>query len=253
LIVRQEQIDYLDEARWPHFETYMVAHLRDFSPLHSKSLGEAGIRRLIQAGVQRALAHGFSHRASVKLYIETMILLGADFDTDPQYPGAKAALDEPMPAEMDRADCLHAWLTDLLDKVGGPDRRFAKEALRRARDIPFQPIPVSSPNFMSEIIAQIKRTHPEKFGYVGEPAIRNLILRAQEEAQKYFVATDGGVCLFAGLMFAVGHGFVSDPKYPWILNTLSNAAITDPAKRVERLYSKTMTYLDQVLEHLRDQ
>jgi hypothetical protein len=249
--IRKEQLEAIEEVRLPEFEDYMVEHLANASPLHSKSLGEKGIRTLIRAGMQRAREHGFTQRGPVKFYIETTILLGIDFDTDPQYPQAAEILDDPsIPDQTDRADRVHAWLMEFLDAAGGPDRQYARRALQRARQIPHEPIPVSSPTFDSQIIERMRETHPEKVDYLGEPVLRRLIRRAIKEAKKYGVANDAGVCLFVGLMFAVGHGFVGDPKYPWIAKTLTNGAVTDPDKRVERLYSKTMVYLDQVLQHL---
>ena len=183
-----------------------------------------------------------------------MILLGVDFDTDPQYPWAGDILrDASVPNQTERADRLHAWLMELLAAAGGPNREYAKQALHRARTIPLEPIPVSSPNFEDEIIRRMKENHPEKVNYLGEAVLRGLIPRAVAETKRYSVYSDAGVCLFIGLMYAVGHGFVNDPKYPWIANTLTNPAITDSGKRVERLYAKTMTYLDRVLRHLETQ
>jgi hypothetical protein len=254
LLIRKQQIEVFEEARSPEFDDYMVAHLKDFTPLHLASLGEVGIRKLINVGMERAKKFGFTCRGPVKFYIETMILLGLDFDTDPQYPWAGNILrDASLPDQTERADRLHAWLMGLLDAAAGPTRECAKAALIRARKIPLDPVPVSSANFEDEIIRRMKENHPEKVNYLGETTLRDLIPRAIDEAKKYSVFTDAGVCLFIGLMFAVGHGFARDPKYPWIENTLTNPAITDPHRRVERLYSKTMTYLDHVLQHLKTQ
>ncbi len=56
---------------------------------------------------------------------------------------------------------------------------------------------------------------------------------------------------FATPLFpAVGHGMARDPHVPWIAKTLNNAAIEDPNKRAERLHSKAMTYLDEILASL---
>jgi hypothetical protein len=254
LLIRKQQIEVFEEARSPDFDDYMVAHLKDFTPLHSASLGESGIRKLISVGMERARKYRFTWRGPVKFYIEAMILLGIDFDTDPQYPWPGKILgDASIPDQTKRADQVHAWLMELLDAAGGPNREYAKQALHRARKIPLEPIPVSSGNFEDAIIRRMKENHPEKANYLGEAVLRGLIPRAIEETKKYSVSTDAGVCLFIGLMFAVGHGFANDPKYPWIANTLTNPAIADSDKRVERLYSKTMTYLDHVLQHLQVQ
>jgi hypothetical protein len=201
--------------------------------------------------MERAKKHGFTQRNTVGFYLETNILLGIDFDTDPQYPWAGEILRDPTtPDQVQRADRLHAWLIDLLDAAGGPDRKYAREALYRARQIPFQATSTNNPRFEEQAIRSMHQTHPEKAEYLGDTALRGLIPRAFEEARTYGVSTDAGVCMFLGLMFAVGHGFTRDPKYPWAANTLNNGAISDADKRVERLYSKTMTYLDHVLEHV---
>jgi hypothetical protein len=254
LLIRKQQIEAFERVRSPDFDDYMVAHLKDFTPLHWASIGEAGIRKLITTGIEGARKYDFTWRGPVKFYIETMILLGVDFDSDPQYPlPGKILRDASIPDQTERADRVHAWLMELLDAAGGPDREYAKQALRRARKIPLEPIAVSSANFADEIIHRMNENHPEKVSYLGEAVLRNLIPRAMEETKKYFVSTDAGVCLFIGLMFAIGHGFAHDPKYPWIANTLTNPTIVNQGTRVERLYSKTMTYLDHVLQHLERQ
>ena len=250
MFIRKAQLRAFEDTRLPEFETFTVSHLATFSPLHSASLGDLGIRALIRAGIDRAAKHGFTFRWTVNFYIECMILLGADFDTDPQYPCAgKILRDRAVPDQTERADLLHAWLMQLLEEAAGPNRDYAKRALIRARRIPFQPIPVSAANFTEESLRRMRENHPEKVACLGERVLEGLIPRALAEAEKYSIATDAGVCLLLGLMFAVGHGAVRDPKYPWVEHTLTNAVISDPNRRVERLYSKTMTYLDHVLEH----
>jgi hypothetical protein len=254
LKIRAQQIEVFEEVNTPEFEDFMVEHLKTFSPLHSEALGEKGIRKLIRMGVERAKKHGFTRRGPAKFYIETMILLGCAFDTDPQYPWTGRLLGAPkVHDQTERADSLHGKLIEFLDVVGGPNRIYAKQALKRARQMPLNALPVSSNTFEAEIIRRMRENNPEKVVYIGEDALRGLILRAKEEALRYSVSTDGGICLFIGLMFSVGHGFACDPKYPWVANTLTNTGITDSNARVERLYSKTMTYLDHVLQHFERQ
>ena len=251
MIIRKQQLQSLEEVRSPAFDDFMVNHLRDFTPLHWQSLGEAGIRNLITAGIQHAKAHGLTHRGPVRFYIESIVLLGIDFDTDPQYPEPRRILQDPqLRDQTQRADRLHGWIIDLLEMVGGPDRQYAQQALCRARAIPFQPLTRFDPKFEGEILRRMAEMHPEKVAYLGDEAVLGLIPRAVEEANRFSVATDAGICLFLGLMYAVGHGVARDPKYPWVLRTLTNPAISDADRRVERLYSKTMTYLDHVLSNL---
>jgi hypothetical protein len=55
---------------------------------------------------------------------------------------------------------------------------------------------------------------------------------------------------FSYEVFAQSHGFATDPQLPWVSATLNNPVVSDPNKRIERLYSKTMTYLRHVLTSL---
>jgi len=249
--ITSQQMEAYEAARLPEFEDLMVSHLERYSPLHFKALGEEGIRKLIQAGMERAKKHEFTRRGPVRFYIETTILLGIDFDTDPQYPQIAAILaDKSISDEVERADRIHAWLTKYLAVVGGSDRQLAKDALKRARKMPYEGIPLSSPTLERDLLQRMKDNHPEKVEFLGEAPLKRLISRAIDEARQQRVHTDTGVALFLALMFAVGHGFAGDPKYPWIKSTLGNALLTSADKRVERLYSKVMTYLDNVLKHL---
>jgi hypothetical protein len=109
---------------------------------------------------------------------------------------------------------------------------------------------VSGGDFASAMLRGFHTLYPQKYEYVGEPPLRTLIERGRELASRYAVSTETGVVLFVALMFALGHGFATDPLFPWVSGTLHNPAIVDPDKRVERLYSKMMTYLDHVLTYL---
>jgi hypothetical protein len=64
------------------FEDWMTGHLKTFFPRQCDALGEAGIREIIQYGRKRASQHGFRTTSDVCKYIDLMIVLGRDFDTD---------------------------------------------------------------------------------------------------------------------------------------------------------------------------
>ncbi len=251
MIVNDAQLAALEEIDPGAFEDYMAVHLVEFSPPHAQALGEPGLRALVREGVAKAARHGWTRRGPVKFHIELMLLLGFEFDADPQYPAVAAILQDPAGGDqVERADRIHAWVTDLIERVAGPDGSLTTRSLRRAVAMPFEPVAADSDGFEATMIERMRAIHPEKVAFVGEPALRALIARAGEEAARYDVATDAGVCLFVGLTFAMGRGVARDPKYPWVAGTLTNPAIVDRDRRVERLHSKAMTYLVHVLRNL---
>lgn len=251
MIIRKQQMQVFEETRLPQFEDYMVEHLKDFSPLFSESLGNAGMRSVIQAGMKRAAMHGFTFWGPVRLYIETTILLGIDFATDPQYPWATEILGNiRIPDQTQRAGQLYEELTAFLDAVRGPDGAYSNRAIRVLRVIPLETGSATTPAFVDSMLTRMREVHPEKVNYVGEQALGTLIARAIEEGGVLSISTGAGVSLLLGLMFVIGHGCVSDPKFPWIASTLCSSVSRDPSELVQRLYAKSVTYLDHVLANI---
>jgi hypothetical protein len=244
-------MEALQQTALRNFEDEMVEHVRQFTPRRSEVLGEAGVRQVIQLAMSRAKEYGFTNRGPVRLYIDLVFMFGCDFDTDPQLPWAQAILTDPeLPDQLSRAEQLHAQSIQYVEAVAGPNYQYAKEAFRRARRVRYEDLAAPVSDLQSAALAGMKAIHPEKCAYVGEPALRTLVYKGVEMARSHSVSTLAGARLFINLMFALGHGFATDPQYPWISNTLYNSAVSDPDKRAERLYAKTMVYLDHVLANL---
>jgi len=251
LIIRDEQIKVLGDSLVRSFENEMSRHLREFSPGHCQVIGEADLREVIRRGINRASKYGFTHRGPVRLYIDLTFMFGSDFDTDLLLSWAAEILKSGGTADqMDRAERLHAKTLEFSNATAGPKHEYAMEAFRRVRSVRYEDLTLPPGDFESGCLVRLRAGYPRKFDYVGEPAVREMIREAVGKAGSYSISTESGVLLFMTLMFAIGHGFAEDPLFPWISGTLGNGAISDPNKRAERLYSKTMTYLAQVIDNL---
>ncbi len=92
LVIRQAQIDTMLGTKQPDFEAGMVRHLRKHfaEPLAAKSDGELG--ELVRRGIERARGHGADHPLAFCQFIDLMVALGEDFDTNPAYPWAAFVL-----------------------------------------------------------------------------------------------------------------------------------------------------------------
>lgn len=248
LIIRKEQIKVFQQTVLRNFENNMVQHLRNFTPKHSEALGEDGLRKVIRRGIKRAETYGFTDRGPVRFYIELMFMLGSDFDTDCQFPWASQILTDPEIVEQtERADALFDKVMDYVKEVAGPEREYAQESLRRASQQSFKDLRKIKGSMETEILARFKTNYPQKCRYIGDQALRTLVQRGAELAQKYSVSSPAGAAFFASFMFILGHGFAEDPLYPWCEETLNDKSISDPNKRIERLHSKGVAYLSKVL------
>ncbi len=228
----------------------LVNEMHDFAPWHSQTLGDSGLLRCVQFAMARAECYGFTTRGPIRLYVQMVFLLGASFDTDPLLPWAAEVLsDQTIADQAERSARLYQRLTDFFEHVAGPNNEYAKSALKRTADELCGDLTPGGGDFEAEIFATLRRLYPEKCAYAGDLAVKELIRQGIEAAQRHCTDTKLGANLFCRLMFALGHGFETDPHLPWIQKTLEDSSLT-PEKRIERLSSRTKTYLEYVLAHV---
>ena len=251
MIIRNEQFETLEDSLTGEFENEMLQHVREFTPRHCKVMDEAGLRGVIRRSVRKARQYGFTNRGPVRLFIDLTFMFGSDFDTDPLLSWAGEILKTGGPADqMNRAEQLHKKALAYSETTAGPDFKYAKEAFKRARAVRYEDLTVHPDDFESSCVAKLRDGYPQKFEHAGEEAVRTSVRDALGKVAAYSISSRQGEMLFVILAFAIGHGFAEDPLFPWISRTLKNESIRDPNKRVERLYSKTMTYLDHVITNL---
>ena len=248
--IRLAQMQEFDRARLPGFGDYIVNHFETFTPVHAKTLGEAGLRKLAEDGLIRAQAYGFTKTRSAGFFVELLIALGISFDSDPQYPWAREILnDTSIPDELERADALWEKLMEFLRQTRGPNQKFVVNTLRRAK---LQDLPINSfslDDYQVRLKENFESIYPEKHNFVGPEIVEKIIDGAVEQSNRYGLSDTKGICLFAIMHFAMGSGFAQDPKFPWIGETLTKHA-GEPMKCIEKLTKKLRIYLNLVLTDL---
>ena len=248
LVIRREQMDVFRAAALRSFEDEMVEHLAAFSPPLFSAAGAEQLRKAIRLGMQRAGGYGFTFRGPVRLYLESMLLFGAYFDTDPQYPWAARILSsQESGPQMRRAEELYEAVRDYRRAVAGPEDAHTLRALHNVRAFAAQPQGAASQDLASDLLKEIALIYPEKAAYVGSEGLGALVRKGIEGARVQRFSSDRGMTLVVVLMFAFGHGCGADPLYPWISRTLRDPAITDAAARAKRLEKKALTWLEHVL------
>ncbi len=107
LTIRQAQMDVFSQVEVQKFEDWMVSHLKQFFFRECRSLGELQLRDLIQYGIKSAARHQITIERDVCKFIDLMIVLGRDFDTDGRNVWAHEILaHEKEPAN--KVQALHA-------------------------------------------------------------------------------------------------------------------------------------------------
>jgi hypothetical protein len=249
LKIREEQYEELGKISLKSFEDSMVEHIKEFFPEQYEILGEPAIRRVIQYGVERAENYEFITERDVCLYINSMIMLGSNFDTDLQLPWAADILkDESITDSVARVDALCEKTLEYLDRVAGTNEGYYKRALLSVREVPIQDFSQSVTGGVEpRIIGQLQKIWPKKCEDLGERAVRQLIRHALESAKEYSITNDRGIMVYAGLMFMLGGGFDKDPQFPWAALVLNDESITNEPAKVDRLYKEAMAFLEKCL------
>lgn len=245
--IRQEQVESLRQTALQKFEDEMAEHLSDFAPKFCEVRGEKCMRRAIRLGIGRAAKYGFTNKGPSRFYIELMVSLGSEFDTDPQYPWAREILrNQELDHQAVRADRLFNEVNRYMDYAAGPQFQHTLEALRKVKSVDPDCSHLFGKDFQSRLLSWLAVVFPQKYSYVGESNLRLLIARCLEVGSAFGVTSETGLTSIAGLMFGVGHGVSEDFLYPWVASTLGDLRVKDPNVRAVRLYRKAQIYCERM-------
>lgn len=265
--INTHQVTLFKQTIRSTFEQEMVDHCTAFSPGLSTALDEEGLTAVVRSAIARAAGHGFTTRGAVRLFIELGLLFGSEFDSDVQYPWARACLVasketaedasqpvasgepsspttqpvDPANEQMDRAAALHDASVAALAAIHGEDDRHVQAARRRLLVLAAEPVPDQVEDLPAFALVRMKRVHPEKYASAGAPALRELVAAGIDEAERRGLDAPRDVLLLVGLMFAYGQGCTRDPLHAWIGQTLHDETIGTPAERARHIEERALT------------
>jgi hypothetical protein len=107
--IRDEQVAVFTRRLESQFARRMANHLRATFPKEVEKLGinDQGLEQLALRGLADARKYGVVNEGDVQRYLECMVILGPEFDTDERIPWAAQALrrtDLDGEAKMDQID-----------------------------------------------------------------------------------------------------------------------------------------------------
>ena len=93
LVIRDEQIEALDESMLRSFKNHMVSHLRKVCPEETSGMSDEELRALIQGGIDKAESYEIFEDDDVRRFLEYMLILSPDFDQDSSFPEIREILN----------------------------------------------------------------------------------------------------------------------------------------------------------------
>jgi hypothetical protein len=252
LLMRKEQIEVLKRAAREQSARDITATLCEDYPIHCQVAGRPAMRSLVGESIERAAALGLDKMGEVQTYAELSLMLGHDFENDPQIPWAGDTLNkqDEIPA-VDKLEQVYARTLDYLNQVAGADGGHLDQALNTLHKTPQEKlVPPPSPDFVERLVEILTREWPHKANALGEKALAALVERAGQQARGMGMATPDGHGLCAWLMFLLGSGFADDPLFPWVARVMADAPA---AHREHQLAHEAKAYLGRWLQALKQE
>jgi hypothetical protein len=91
LIISKKQEEVLYHG---FFETWMIEHLNKFFPKRCEKMGKREVREEIRYGIKKARTYGIKEGQALCLFIDVMMMLGCEFDKNPDFPWAISILND---------------------------------------------------------------------------------------------------------------------------------------------------------------
>jgi len=253
--LQADQLQHLEQGLVTQFGQELQAHAREFAPALTQLMGPQALAAVVELAQQRAAAHGLDCRGAVRFYLELMLLLGSACDSDPQYlallgPG----LADRDSSALERADYLHEILLAYIDAVSGAGHALEAAAAQAGLQWEFERLLALAQRPPGEWVGALAAAWPAKAKVVGPPALEALVRAAQaqagEWAQQRGPAWHGAAPLLAALMLSFGHGWLQDPQFGWLSQTLQGPPGEPAESALRRLHRRYMAFLQQTRDQL---
>lgn len=245
LRIRSEQLQALEPASREQFVRRAVAHLEEFFGEQLELLGPAHTRTLVEYGMKRCDRRGIESERDVLLWLTLMVVLGSDFDTDPQYPWVETSWGRLADADISaRVDVVFDKAMRYADLVFGKQGEHLRSALERLDGMALTDLgDALAGDLLGRAEGLARRLWPEKAQRIPPQALRQLAKQASLMARQWHMDTPEGRALFFGLVLVLGSGVDHDPQFPWVAAVVQDAAAEPGPQRVERLGDRTRTEL----------
>jgi hypothetical protein len=248
LIIRKEQMDAFASTREEKFIDEMVNHVREYFPNHFRVITELQIRRFIRFAIEKARKLGFESERNVCMYLNCMLILGSNFDCDPQYPWAHGILTGNGKGPDAVMDALSDKTLDVFYSFAGEDLSHLKRALLRAHSQFDSLIPGAiAEDLMQDIHTRLKNLYPQKYLAIGEEAVSRLVESSIKSARSYEIYSEGNQLQYSFLSFLIGCGFDTDPQFPWAHKILTGNEAAPENEKMDLLCRQAKLLLEEFI------
>jgi len=247
LTINNKQIEAFNKEAFKKFEDNMVNHTKDFFPNHFIVMGEVNVRNTINYACLKAKKYGFNTQRNCCLYLNNMLVLGSNFDMDPQYPWAIELLNDKRIPNY-RIDKLSDKMIEVCGRIHGKDNFSINKALSNLHNNASEILIRISDSKINDIPELLNFLYPKKYEVVGNSNLNQLTKLAKAKAINYGISLEPSTVALNIFMFLCGAGFDNDPQYPWVSEILSTANDLGEREKVTLLYTQAVSTIELFLD-----
>ncbi|OTQ53733.1 hypothetical protein [Gilliamella apis] len=246
-----KQLEQLKPNAVENYISELVAYCDKNFPYLKNVMGEQNLREILALSIDKAKESGFTQRGPVQFYINMQIVLGAGFETDPQYPWIYKNLERNnnLP-QLERTDRLYLQTKEYLDKIVGEQEKYLFDCANRLQHLTLDNMKVGRRDYIGDVHLMLHDMYPQKYQETEKDTLTALIRTGTEKAyHDYGFEQANHSAMIVLLMFIKGHKFDQDPFCPWANRDKLIKYKGSSNVLAERLEKRAKVWLDAAIKN----
>lgn len=206
----EEQNELLKSLSFKNYISEVVLHCKVMYPKLVPLQGRESFSLNIEKSIALAKNAGFTQRGPVRLYIDMMILLGFNFEQDPQYQRAKFNDMNNTSSQLEKSVMMYNVLEKYIDAIYGESNSFFEQSLVRLRNLDISNISDDNKNYRSNTHELLSYIHPQRYCLLGEGSVDNLISFSDENIKTDKIIRPNHKSYLVLIRFLLGSHFNND-------------------------------------------
>lgn len=193
--------DYIDEV---------FSHCEVMYPALVSSQHREKFCYYIEQSIALAKKADFTQRGPVRLFIDMIILLGYNFEQDPQYQWAKFNEMNKASSQLEKSMMMYRILEQYIAAVYGENNVFFEQSLVKLSNLNINTISDSKENYHNNTHELLNYIHPQRYDLLGHESIDNLISFSDENIQSDRIIKPNHKSYLVLIRFLLGGYFYND-------------------------------------------
>lgn len=247
LKINNSQVLKFKEHFVSDFENELLIHVKTYFQGHYQMAGEEGIRKTIRYCFTKCKQYKFTTKRNICLYLNNMLMLGSNFDDDPQYPWARLiSKDIKFKDSVSHIDDISSNAMEVFEAFAGTENKHINRFflnITQQKDKLFNSLCDANLKLNTEIL---KEWFPQKYDTIKEQNLQKMVLAGYHLSEKYGISKTSNIAIYIFMMFTGGSGFDTDPQYHTIGEILNSDLEED--QKGQALFDKTIEMIQLFLK-----